>query len=138
MLLAFIENLEGVVYPHWEKCQIRSKPLATQWLMDRIIGYWNLKHLIHVRKNVSDRCSDRKVALTNDARRASDLSAMTDRSAEPSEYSEENSEAWARCVDLPGLEDNVSPHNNIQNLVRVVIGEVCNNSVIKSKYFLSL
>lgn len=33
-------------------------------------------------------------------------------------------EVWARTVDLPGLEDNVSPNNNILVLLRFVIHEV--------------
>lgn len=33
-------------------------------------------------------------------------------------------EAWARVVDLPGLEDNISPSNNISTLLRLVITEV--------------
>jgi hypothetical protein len=33
-------------------------------------------------------------------------------------------EAWARYVDLPGLDDNISPHNNIIVLLGFVITEV--------------
>lgn len=33
-------------------------------------------------------------------------------------------EAWARVVDLPGLEDNISPNNNIKTLLRFVVNEV--------------
>ncbi|KAJ8960584.1 hypothetical protein NQ318_013873 [Aromia moschata] len=33
-------------------------------------------------------------------------------------------EAWARCVDLPGLEDNISPNNNINILFGFVINEL--------------
>ncbi|CAH1186159.1 unnamed protein product [Phyllotreta striolata] len=32
-------------------------------------------------------------------------------------------EAWARCVDLPGLEDNVSPNNNVNVLYGFFINE---------------
>lgn len=28
-------------------------------------------------------------------------------------------EVWARVVDLPGLEDNISPHNNILDLISI-------------------
>ncbi|XP_072395854.1 intermembrane lipid transfer protein VPS13A-like [Diabrotica undecimpunctata] len=38
-------------------------------------------------------------------------------------YQEDMNEAWARCVDLPGLEDNISPSNNIQVLYGFVINE---------------
>lgn len=33
-------------------------------------------------------------------------------------------EAWARAVDLPGLEDNISPSNNIEVLYGLVVNEV--------------
>lgn len=36
-------------------------------------------------------------------------------------------EAYARCVDLPGLEDNISPNNNINILFGIVITEVSEN-----------
>ncbi|XP_066252577.1 intermembrane lipid transfer protein VPS13A-like [Euwallacea similis] len=39
-------------------------------------------------------------------------------------------EAWARTVDLPGLEDNISPNNNIETLYGVVVNEF---SVLFSK-----
>lgn len=37
---------------------------------------------------------------------------------------EEFAELWARTVDLPGFDDNVSPNNTITSLFRCVIGEV--------------
>ena len=36
----------------------------------------------------------------------------------------EELELWARTVDLPGFDDNVSPHNAITMLLRFVVGEV--------------
>lgn len=39
-------------------------------------------------------------------------------------HNEDMNEAWARCVDLPGLEDNISPNNNINILFGFVINEV--------------
>lgn len=49
-------------------------------------------------------------------------------------HPEDMNEAWARCVDLPGLEDNISPNNNIDVLLRVVINEV-NHKLIKQQRF---
>lgn len=37
---------------------------------------------------------------------------------------EEFAELWARTVDLPGFDDNVSPNNTITSLFRCVVGEV--------------
>ncbi|KAJ8959923.1 hypothetical protein NQ314_006125 [Rhamnusium bicolor] len=42
-------------------------------------------------------------------------------------HHEDMNEAWARCVDLPGLEDNISPNNNINILFGFVINEVSAN-----------
>lgn len=39
----------------------------------------------------------------------------------------EEIELWARTVDLPGFDDNVSPHNTITMLLRFVVGEVVVN-----------
>ncbi|KAG8309677.1 hypothetical protein J6590_078973 [Homalodisca vitripennis] len=47
-----------------------------------------------------------------------------DKSFISSEHSDEEMELWARTVDLPGFDDNVSPNNVITMLLRFVIGEV--------------
>ncbi|XP_064292158.1 intermembrane lipid transfer protein VPS13A-like [Plodia interpunctella] len=44
-----------------------------------------------------------------------------------SELSDEDMEVYARCVDLPGFDDNVSPSNNILVLLRFIIGEIVIN-----------
>lgn len=48
------------------------------------------------------------------------------RSIVSSELSEEDMEylLWASTVELPGFDDNVSPHNSIKLLLRFVVGEV--------------
>lgn len=47
------------------------------------------------------------------------------RSIVSSEISDEEfAELWARTVDLPGFDDNVSPNNTITSLFRCVMGEV--------------
>lgn len=47
------------------------------------------------------------------------------RSIVSSEISDEEfAELWARTVDLPGFDDNVSPNNTITSLFRYVVGEV--------------
>lgn len=40
------------------------------------------------------------------------------------EHSDEETEQWARTVDLPGFDDNVSPNNIINILLRFMVGEV--------------
>ncbi|RZF33558.1 hypothetical protein LSTR_LSTR008204 [Laodelphax striatellus] len=47
-----------------------------------------------------------------------------DKSFMSSDHSDEELELWARTVDLPGFDDNVSPNNVITMLLRFVIGEI--------------
>lgn len=120
-----MEHLEQVVLPHVQKFKRRLSKTEYIWNADTVNLHQETDKLMKLRKYVSEiRIGKKSVLGISELRRASELSVNTDRSQEPSEYSEESMEAWARCVDLPGLEDNVSPHNTIQNLVRVVIGEV--------------
>jgi hypothetical protein len=51
---------------------------------------------------------------------------MLFRSCISSDHSDEEYELWARTVDLPGFDDNISPHNVITMLLRIVVGEVRN------------
>ncbi|CAB3254271.1 unnamed protein product [Arctia plantaginis] len=44
-----------------------------------------------------------------------------------SEHSDEDMEIYARTVDLPGFEDNMSPSNNINTLLRFIVGEIVIN-----------
>ncbi|KAF9422722.1 hypothetical protein HW555_001716 [Spodoptera exigua] len=44
-----------------------------------------------------------------------------------SEHSDEDIEIYARTVDLPGFDDNVSPSNNINTLLRFIVGEIVIN-----------
>ncbi|XP_028982314.1 vacuolar protein sorting-associated protein 13A [Diachasma alloeum] len=41
-----------------------------------------------------------------------------------SEFSEEDLEQWIRSVNLSGFDDNISPHNNVNMLLRIMIGEL--------------
>jgi hypothetical protein len=50
-----------------------------------------------------------------------------------SDHSDEESELWARTVDLPGFDDNVSPQNIITMLLRLIVGEVRNIIFLKYK-----
>lgn len=47
------------------------------------------------------------------------------------DHSDEDVEIWARTVDLPGFDDNVSPNNNIGMLLRFVIGKIVYLHLIK-------
>lgn len=41
-----------------------------------------------------------------------------------SEFSEEDLEQWIRSVNFSGFDDNISPHNNVNMLLRIMIGEL--------------
>ncbi|KAF7991246.1 hypothetical protein HCN44_002808 [Aphidius gifuensis] len=41
-----------------------------------------------------------------------------------SEFSEEDLEHWIRSVNYSGFDDNISPHNNVNLLLRIMIGEL--------------
>jgi hypothetical protein len=55
---------------------------------------------------------------------------IVSRSFISSDHSDEESELWARTVDLPGFDDNVSPQNIITMLLRLIVGEVRNISFL--------
>ncbi|XP_044592317.1 vacuolar protein sorting-associated protein 13A-like isoform X2 [Cotesia glomerata] len=42
-----------------------------------------------------------------------------------SEFSEEDLEQWIKSVNYSGFDDNISPHNHVNLLLRIVIGELC-------------
>ncbi|KAF8773523.1 Vacuolar protein sorting-associated protein 13C like protein [Argiope bruennichi] len=67
--------------------------------------------------------------LTPDAEKSNNLSSPLHRSLSASDHSDEeepggSAERWARVIDLPGFEDNVSASNYIRILFRLVAGEV--------------
>lgn len=49
---------------------------------------------------------------------------QTDGAFVSSEHSDEDMEVFARNVELPGFDDNVSPSNNINTLLRFLVGEL--------------
>ncbi|XP_048515019.1 intermembrane lipid transfer protein VPS13C-like isoform X2 [Athalia rosae] len=64
-----------------------------------------------------------------------------ERSIVSSELSEEDMELWASTIELPGFDDNISPHNSIRLLLRFVIGEFCihwEQSLIIEKPYVTL
>ncbi|XP_017782614.1 PREDICTED: vacuolar protein sorting-associated protein 13A-like [Nicrophorus vespilloides] len=101
---------------------IEVKPLERPkpWKKDAIIGKLSWSYLMHVQSSImildsyiNKRHKDRNGMLKKDIKKRS-----SDR------YNKENmNEVWARCVDLPGLEDNISPSNTILIIFRFVVNE---------------
>ncbi|XP_011303575.1 vacuolar protein sorting-associated protein 13C [Fopius arisanus] len=52
------------------------------------------------------------------------LKTDSERSVVSSEFSEEDLEQWIKSVNFSGFDDNISPHNNVNVLLRIVIGEL--------------
>lgn len=136
LLLTYLEHVGQLFKQHWGKCyrlykEGRGVLCRTIYPQDLIVGRWSIIKLAETKSSVRAPWRHRpptcRLSAVRGSRRPSDLPPMVaaERSSEPSEHSEDTSEAWARCVDLPGLEDNVSPSNTIRGLTRVVLGEFC-------------
>lgn len=137
LLLMYLEHIGQLMSVHWQKGiklwhASRGTVSRTIYSRDLIIGRLSILKLAEARCSVRapwrHRAPTCRLSAVRGSRRPSDLPPMvaTERSStEPSEHSEDASEAWARCVDLPGLEDNVSPSNTIRGLSRLVLGEFC-------------
>ncbi|XP_050293548.1 intermembrane lipid transfer protein VPS13C-like [Anthonomus grandis grandis] len=88
---------------------------------DRIREYRKNKIFRRVRDliNLADTYKYRKHKVVN-----GDVEKLSKTKSIDNENLKNNmNEAWARTIDLPGLEDNISPSNNIQILFGVVVNE---------------
>ncbi|XP_066901628.1 intermembrane lipid transfer protein VPS13A isoform X3 [Halyomorpha halys] len=66
-----------------------------------------------------------KIELSNIDKAGAKMAMLqVDKNFISSEVSDEENEQWARTVDLPGFDDNVSPNNIINMLLRFMIGEI--------------
>ncbi|KAK9700309.1 Repeating coiled region of VPS13 [Popillia japonica] len=115
-LLIFLKFLNSIQTNKDESKVTAKKP---SWPTDRILIRWNPKYLLHVQNYITLQTfvlSRRK----NDKANAS----STQKRTSTIHYLKDNlNEVWARCVDLPGLEDNISPSNTISNLIGCEIRE---------------
>ncbi|KAF5273457.1 hypothetical protein FQA39_LY07474 [Lamprigera yunnana] len=95
--------------------------LYKKLLNDRVVHKNSLERLKKIRNSVhvwetrikyKISKSDRNGLIYKDTRKYEDI-----------RQKENMNEAWARVVDLPGLEDNTSPTNSILKLFRIVVGD---------------
>ncbi|XP_030755861.1 vacuolar protein sorting-associated protein 13A-like [Sitophilus oryzae] len=91
------------------------------YIKDRIYEVCNTKTLKKVQEKVgiSDTFKYRKQKLLN----GQEHKFVKDKSIDLNDVKNNMNEAWARTVDLPGLEDNISPKNNIEFLYGMVVKE---------------
>ncbi|EEZ98160.2 hypothetical protein TcasGA2_TC000586 [Tribolium castaneum] len=100
----------------------RGKPNPrpeTDFYEHKIIQSYNLKYLSSVESKVSIKDNFIKIKRGKvDKNQLNKIEKCADNVKK-----EDMNEAWARYVDLPGLEDNISPNNNITVLLRFIINE---------------
>nr|XP_026488707.1 vacuolar protein sorting-associated protein 13A-like isoform X1 [Vanessa tameamea] len=94
--------------------------------LDRVTADPGYKELIRLRQNI--------VATYFSRNRAAETKTDGESARSPAEeslptadFSDEDVEEYARSVDLPGFDDNVSPSNTIGTLMRFIIGEIVIN-----------
>ncbi|KAM3960055.1 LOW QUALITY PROTEIN: intermembrane lipid transfer protein VPS13A [Aphomia sociella] len=102
--------------------------LAEAMQQDLVTGDPGYDDLMKLRQKIVATYLSRNKAETQDESSRAPLGSLA---AEPSftstDHTDEELELYARSVDLPGFDDNVSPNNTIRVLLRFVIGEIVIN-----------
>lgn len=97
------------------------KQFVKSWPKDKINCFYDRNFLLRVQEKVT--LSNVYIKSKKTRSNRSSFLYPTDRRKSESVQKENMNEAWARTVDLPGLEDNISPNNRISTLLRFVINE---------------
>ncbi|KAJ0183073.1 hypothetical protein K1T71_001049 [Dendrolimus kikuchii] len=108
---------------------IEDPELVEMLMMDRVTADPGYSDLVKLRqKIVAAYLSRNKAADAGFDKAGAKLGFQeTSQVFVSSEHSDEDMEVYARSVDLPGFDDNVSPSNNINTLLRFVVGEIVIN-----------
>ncbi|KAH1005296.1 hypothetical protein HUJ04_006309 [Dendroctonus ponderosae] len=120
------ERKAGLLLKFFNVDQIRID-VITEAMQPDIYKKDRVKELLNVptlkrmqeRISLSDTFKYRKHKILN----GFEETKKTNKSFELNEPKPNMNEAWARTVDLPGLEDNISPSNNIEVLYGLVVNE---------------
>ncbi|KAI4458553.1 vacuolar protein sorting-associated protein vps13 [Holotrichia oblita] len=115
-LLIFLKFLNSIQTKKNESKVTAKKP---SWPKDRVFIRWNPKYLLHVQNYITLQT----FVLSRRKNDKSNTSATQKRTSTIHYLKDNLNEVWARCVDLPGLEDNISPSNTISNLIGCEIRE---------------
>nr|XP_049703427.1 intermembrane lipid transfer protein VPS13A isoform X1 [Helicoverpa armigera] len=109
--------------------EVEEPELAEMLSADRVTADPEYKDLMNLRqKIVAAYLSRNKAAETTCDVSIARLGLQAAQQASAtSEQSDEDAEVFARTVDLPGFDDNVSPSNNINTLLRFIVGEIVIN-----------
>ncbi|KAK5650330.1 hypothetical protein RI129_001359 [Pyrocoelia pectoralis] len=91
--------------------------------LDQIVKKIRVNYLRKIKNSVH--VSEKHIKYKMNKMERNGLISKEGRKGDDSQRKENMNEAWARVVDLPGLEDNTSPSNNILKLFRVVVNDFC-------------
>lgn len=135
MVLDFLDNLPlpspntlrvSEVDSVLEREVAEDKNMARLLNSDKILPEFSSSQLLRVKRTVvkaeMSQCDAKSECFDKAAAKA--MMLEVEKSCVLSDHSDEEYELWARTVDLPGFDDNVSPHNAITMLLRIVVGEV--------------
>ncbi|XP_047103973.1 vacuolar protein sorting-associated protein 13A-like [Schistocerca piceifrons] len=109
-----------------DKETVDDSSVAKYFYTDRIHQEPSKEQLQRIKQVIvlSELSHEKKIPEMSDKTAPKPELLEVDRSHMSSDHSDEELELWARTVDLPGFDDNVSPRNVIRMLLRFVIGEV--------------
>ncbi|CAK1541918.1 unnamed protein product [Leptosia nina] len=94
--------------------------------LDRVLADPGYGDLVKLRRKIVSAYFSRNREFESQADGGQNHSPIVE-SLPPADISDEEVEEYARSVDLPGFDDNVSPSNNIGTLLRFIIGEIVIN-----------
>ncbi|XP_021923386.1 vacuolar protein sorting-associated protein 13A-like isoform X4 [Zootermopsis nevadensis] len=135
MVLDFLDNLPlpspntlrvSEVDSVLEREVAADKNMARLIITDRIMPEFSSTQLLQIKKTVVMAEMSRQEKKNEHFDKSAAKLAMleVEKSFISSDHSDEENELWARTVDLPGFDDNVSPQNIITMLLRLIVGEV--------------
>lgn len=94
------------------------KKVQPSWMLDEVKGKCTISYLKQVQQQIAVPYPSRVVFKKFPNKKAS-VKGCDERPEKSNRQEHNMNEVWARVVDLPGLEDNISPNNNITDIVCV-------------------
>ncbi|XP_044757951.1 vacuolar protein sorting-associated protein 13A-like [Coccinella septempunctata] len=122
--IGIILNYLGVLGPLRDVERVTSKVRFLD-VLDRVESIHSNDYLSSVQDKVTIQEHSMNTRRKSKADKHNKVAQNVNRSSVEDRTKEQNHESWARVVDLPGLEDNISPNNNIDTLCRFIINEIC-------------
>ncbi|CAH0720243.1 unnamed protein product, partial [Brenthis ino] len=106
--------------------ELEDPDLIEALVMDRVTADPGYKELVKLRQKIVTAYFSRNRAAETKVDGES-AKSPAEESLPAADFSDEDVEEYARSVDLPGFDDNVSPSNTIGTLMRFIIGEIVIN-----------